>query len=127
MAKMLGVWTNVQFPNLRDELYLQVGGTIILRDDEVPKLTNKLLNVRVTVMDDDTFSDDFIFEDASFSVGVHDTSPHCFVTTVRVPRKKVEDSEPFWDSYAEVYCKVKASGGGVSTNERNSQIVNVPI
>jgi hypothetical protein len=127
MAKMLGVWINVQFPNLRDELYLQVGGTIILRDDEVPKLAEKLMNVQITVMDDDTFSDDVIMRDSSFSVGIHDTNPHCFVTTVRVPRKAIEDSEPFWDSYAELYCKVKATGGGVTTNERNSQIVNVAI
>jgi hypothetical protein len=62
-------------------------------------------------MDDDTFSDDLVHTDESFSVAVHDTSPKQFVVGVIVPRRKLRNSEPSYESWAEIYCRVSASRG----------------
>jgi hypothetical protein len=46
---------------------------------------------------------------------------------VIVPAGRLNDSEPFWESRAEVYCRVSARGGSVETNAANSQTVSVAI
>ena len=129
IAKMLGVWMNINNPNrsTSEDLNLTVGGTILLNEEAVRKLGNGLLRITVKVMDEDTFSDDKLFQDSSFQFAVHDTSPHCFHTGVIVPHKNLNDSEPFYEDFAEVYCRVSAAGGGVQTNAANSQTEDVAI
>jgi hypothetical protein len=130
MAQMLGVWINVNNPNRStdQDLNLTVGGTILLTAEDVKKLTKGgLFNVNIKVMDEDTFSDDTVHTDNSFSVGVYDTDPHCFHTGVIVPHQALNDSEPFWEDTAEIYCRVSAKQGTIQTNGANSQTIDVAI
>jgi hypothetical protein len=131
MAQLLGVWMIVNNPNRTTSqgLNITVGGTILLNDADVKKLPKGgLFNIAIKVMDEDTFSDDTVFTDNSFSVGVFDTAPHCFHTGVIVPHGKLNDCEPFWESWAEIYCRVQAKNGPVQTNAvRSPGTVNVAI
>jgi hypothetical protein len=130
MAKMLGVWMQIMNPNrsAQDDLNLTVGGTIALTRAEVEKLApGQLMPVRVRVMDEDSFSDDLVHTDNTFSIAVHDTNPQSFVTGVVVPRKALRDSEPSYEHAAEIYCRVSAGTGNIVTNSRNSQTENVKI
>lgn len=130
MARMLGVWILINNPNrsTNDDLNLTVGGTIVLTDADVKKLVKgQLFNVRIKVMDSDSISDDLIHSDNNFSVGVFDTSPKCFHTGVIVPHQKLNDTEPFWEDAAEVYCRVSAAQGTIQTNAANSQTEDVAV
>jgi hypothetical protein len=128
-AKMLGAWINVNNPNrsTSEVLNLTVGGTILLNEEALRLLGNNLMTVKILVRDSDSAVDDTLLTDQSFQVGVHDTNPHCFHTGVIVPASKLNDCEPFWESWAEIYCRVSAKGGTVQTNARDSQQVNVRI
>jgi hypothetical protein len=128
-AKMLGVWMNVNNPkrSTNDPLNLTVGGTILLNAEAVRLVGEGLMRVKIKVMDSDSFEDDLLLTNETFQIGVHDTSPHCFHTGVIVPAGKLNYSEPFWESRAEVYCRVSAKGGSVQTNATNSQIESVAI
>ena len=130
MAKMLGVWMQIMNSNrsAQDDLNLTVSGTIGLTRAEVEKLApSKLFNVRIRVMDEDSFSDDLVHTDNTFSIAVHDANPQSFVTGVVVPRKALRDSEPSFEHEAEIYCRVSAGTGNIVTNWRNSQTENVKI
>jgi hypothetical protein len=87
------------------------------------------LTVKTNVMDADAVSDDLLYTNETFQVGVHDTNPTCFNVGVIVPHQVLNDSEPFWENQAEVYCRVSASapGGVVQTNAANSQTEDVAI
>lgn len=128
---MLGVWININNPNrsTNEDLNLTVGGTIILNTEALRKLGNQLLTIRIKVMDSDAFDDDLLLTDESFQIGVHDTNPTCFHTGVIVPHQTLNDSEPFYEDWAEIYCRVSASspGGAVKTNAANSQTEDVAI
>jgi len=128
-AKMLGVWIDINNPNRStdDPLNLTVGGTIILNAEAVRLVDKSLMQVKIKVMDSDSFEDDLLLTDQSFQVGVHDTSPHCFHTGVIVPASKLNDCEPFWESEAEVYARVSAKAGTVQTNAANSQTEDVDV
>jgi hypothetical protein len=111
MAKMLGAWMFINNPNrtAQEDLNLTVGGVISLNAADVGKLVpGQLFRVRVKVMDDDTFSDDLVFTDESFQLGVNDGSPRPFHTGVIVPRSKLRGKEPSYEHGVEVYCKVSA-------------------
>ena len=71
MAKMIGVWMNINNPgrSKQDDLNLTVGGTITLASADLP---GGLWTIRVRVMDDDTFSDDLVHTDNSFQFGVRE-------------------------------------------------------
>lgn len=128
-AKMLGAWILINNPqrSIHEDLNLTVGGTIILNTEAIRLLGNKLLTVRIEVKDEDSFSDDLLLTNQAFQIGVHDTNPHCFHTGVIVPFQKLNDCEPFYESWAEIYCRVSAKGGGVQTNAARSQTENVAI
>jgi hypothetical protein len=100
---------------------------LVLNAEAVRLVGEGLMHVKIKVMDSDSFEDDLLLADNSFQIGVHDTSPHCFHTGVIVPASKLNDCEPFWESRAEVYCRVSANGGIVQTNATNSQIESVAI
>jgi hypothetical protein len=127
MAKMVGVWLYEQPLNSPTDVYLEVGGTIVLTEQEVNKIGDGLITVSTQIWDDDTFSDDLVFTDNSLQLGPADrqVGPNGFVYTIRVPRSKVNDSEPDYESTAELYARVKASGGGVTTGSTNSNIQDV--
>jgi hypothetical protein len=130
MAQMLGVWTVINNPNrtTSQDLNLTVGGTILLTDADVKKLQKgELFKINIKIMDEDTFSDDTVHTDNSFQVGVFDTTPKCFHVGVIVPHQKLNDSEPFWESQAEIYSKVQAKQGTIQTNAARSWTVNVKI
>jgi hypothetical protein len=130
MAKMLGVWINVNNPSrtTSQDLNLTVGGTILLTEAEVRSLGGGgLFPVNVRIMDDDSVSDDLVHSDVSFQINVRDTSPHCFHTGVIVPHGKLNDCEPWYEDWAEIYARVSARSGNVQTNSANSQNVNVRI
>lgn len=126
MAKMKGVWISQNSRNPDQDLLLTVGFTIVLNSSEVAKIgPDGVLNVRIRVMDEDVFSDDLLVEDNTFSVGVHDTTPRSFTTTVLVPWKKIAASETHVEREAEVYCKVRAARGVVATNWATSETEDV--
>ena len=78
MAKMQSVSMQVNNPgrSAREDLNLTVGGTIVLTPQEVAKLVpGQLFRVQITVMDDDTFSDDVVHTDTTFERSVYDTPP----------------------------------------------------
>ena len=128
-AKMLGAWIDINNPNrsTNEDLNLTVGGTILLNTEALRLLGGQLLTIKIDVMDEDSALDDLLMTDQSFQLGVHDTNPHCFHTGVIVPHKKLNDCEPFWESWAEIYCKVSAKRGTVQTNAAKSQKENVAI
>lgn len=128
-ARMLGVWEYINNPkrSTNEDLNLTVGGTIILNTEALRKLGEQLLTVKIEVKDEDAISDDLLYTDQTFQIGIHDTNPRCFYVGVIVPHQTLNDSEPFWEDFAEIYCRVSASGGGVQTNAANSQTEDVSI
>lgn len=136
MAKMRGVWMQINNPNrsAKEDLNLTVNGTIVLTSQDVAKLVpGQLFHVRIKVMDSDTFSDDVVHTDDTFERGVYDTTPTPFGVGVIVPAAKLRNSEPSYESTAEIYCRVAAeqrNGQGrvvISTNAANSQTEDVRI
>jgi hypothetical protein len=123
MAKMTGVWIYVAPRSASDDVNITCGATIILSEAEKHKIGNSLMNVSCRVMDDDAVSDDTVHVDNSFQLGpaLLNIGPSTFQLGVIVPHSKVQDSEPGSESWAELYCRVRASGGGVTTNWANSQ------
>lgn len=129
MAKMVGVWMDVNNQNRapQDDLNLTVGGTIRLSSAELARVPpGSLFNVRIKVMDSDTFSDDTVHNDNSFSIAAQSAS-QTFMTGVVVPASKLRNSEPSYENYAEVYCRVAAANGSLSTNASNSGTTDVRI
>lgn len=126
MAKMKGVWISQNSRRPDQDLLLTVGFTIVLTASEVAKIgPGGTLNVRIRVMDEDTFSDDLLVEDNTFQVAVPDTTPRSFQTSVPVPWKKIADSETHVEREAEIYCKVRAAKGNVVTNWATSETEDV--
>jgi hypothetical protein len=128
MAKMVGVWMYVAPRRPSDPVNLTGGATIILTEADKRKLGDGFMKVTIRVLDEDPFSsDDEVYKDNSFQLGpgLLNIGPNTFGISAIVPRSKVEDSEPSWQSSAELYFRVRASGGGVTTNWANSQIENV--
>jgi hypothetical protein len=123
------VWIFINNPgrSTNEDLNLTVGFTTQLNTEALRLLGGKLMTVKIEVMDDDTFSDDKLMTDQSFQIGIHDTDFHCWHTGVIVPHGKLNDCEPFYEDWAEIYCRVSAKGGGVQTNGANSQNENVAI
>jgi hypothetical protein len=80
-------------------------------------------------MDEDTFSDDLVFEDNSFQLGpgLLKIGPNTFDISALVPHSKVQHSEPSYESAAELYFRIAAEGAGVKTKWANSQVENVPF
>lgn len=128
-AKMLSSWIHVANPgrSTRDVLNLTVGGTIMLNQEAVNAVAGRLMGVTVKVIDSDTSDDDLLLTDTSFQIGVHDTSPRPFLLSVIVPASKLNNCEPFYESRAEIYCKVSARSGTVQTNAANTSTVSVAI
>ena len=129
MAKMVGVWMDINNQNRspQEDLNLTVGGTIRLSSAELSRLPpGSLFNIRVKVMDSDTFSDDTVHSDNSFSIAAHSGSQP-FMTGVVVPAGRLTNSEPGHENYAEVYCRVAAVNGSLSTNASNSGTTDVRI
>lgn len=125
MAKMVGAWIYVAPRNSNQDVNLTVGGTILMTEADVRKVDKGLMGIQIRVMDDDTFNDDLVVTDNSFQFGARNVGPNSFVTGVIVPRSKVEDSEPFYESTAELYARVRAVSNSVSTGWANSQTENV--
>jgi hypothetical protein len=123
MAKMVGVWMYVAPRSPSDDVNLTGGATIILTEADKRKLGDRLMNVSIRVMDDDTFFDDEVYKDDSFQLGpaLLNIGPNTFGISAIVPHSKVANSEPGYESSAELYFRVRASGGGVKTNWANSQ------
>ncbi|RDI57975.1 hypothetical protein [Microvirga subterranea] len=128
MAKMVGVWMYVAPRRPTDDVNLTGAATIILTEADRRKLGDGLMTVSLRVMDDDTFSDDTVYKDDSFQLGpaLLNIGPNTFGLNAIVPRSKVANSEPGWESSAELYFRVRASGSGVTTNWANSQTESVP-
>lgn len=110
MAKILCAWFLVNNPGRKPEqedLNLTVGGTLQLNGDEVQKLAAEaggLLPVNASVWDEDSIFDDNVYENPNpLMLGVHNTDPTHFAFPVVVPHKKLTDTEPGWEHYAEIY------------------------
>jgi hypothetical protein len=130
MGKMLGVWINVNNPNrsTSQDLNLTVGGAIMLSEAEVRTLGGGgLFRINIRIMDDDSVSDDLLHTNNSFQINVQGTGPQCFHTGVIVPHGKLNDCEPWYEDFAEVYARVSAKSGNVSTNTVDSSNVSVRI
>ena len=115
MAKILCAWyqvNNSERDPEKDDLNLSVNGVLQLTEAEVRRLAAEasgLLPVNATVMDDDSIFDDTVFTNQfPFMLGVHNTDPTSFTFPVIVPHKPLTDTEPSWENFAEVYCKVIA-------------------
>jgi hypothetical protein len=130
MAKMLGVWINVNNPNrtTSQDLNLTVGGTILLTEAELRALGGGgLFTVNIRIMDDDSISDDLVHSNATFQINVQSTAPQCFHVGVIVPHNKLNDCEPWYEDWAEIYARVSAKSGNVQTNSSNSSNVSVRV
>ena len=115
MAKILCAWYQINNPNRRPEdedLNLSVNGVLQLTEPEVRRLAAEaggLLPVNAVVMDDDWISDDTVYANPyPLMLGVHNTDPTNFGFPVIVPHKKLTDTEPGYEDYAEIYCRVTA-------------------
>jgi hypothetical protein len=97
---------------------------LILSQADLP---GGLWTVAVRVMDDDTFSDDLVHTDSSFQLGAHEAGPRAFHLGVIVPRNKLRNSEPSYETRAEIYCRVAARMGNKTTNWSNSHTESVKI
>lgn len=128
-ARMLGAWIYINNPkrSTSEDLNLQVGGTVKLNTEALRLLGEQLLTITAEVKDEDTFFDDLIQTDNTFQLGVHDTDFHCFSFGIIVPYQRLNDCEPFYESQAEIYCRVSGHGGTVTTNKARTQTENVAI
>jgi hypothetical protein len=128
-ARMLGAWIFIMNPNrsTSEDLNLTVGGVIKLNEEALRLLGGNLMTVKIEVKDDDAFADDLLMTDQTFQLGVHDTDFHCFHKGLIVSHVKLNDCEPFYEDWAEIYCKVSAKGGNVQTNAARSQNENVRV
>jgi hypothetical protein len=128
-ARMLGAWIYINNPkrSTSEDLNLTVGGTVKLNTEALRLLAEQLLTIKVEVLDEDTFSDDLLQTIETFQLGVHDTDFHCFETGVIVPYQTLNDCEPFYESQAEIYCRVSGHGGAVTTDRARTQTENVAI
>lgn len=104
-----------------------MGGTVKLNTEALNLLAKQLLTIKVDVMDEDTFSDDLLLTNDTFQLGVHDTDYHCFTFGVIVPYQKLNDCEPFYESQAEIYCRVSGHAGSLKTNRARTTTENVAI
>jgi hypothetical protein len=125
MAKMIGAWMYIQNPDrsAQDDLHLHVGAVLALQQPD-PK---GLYSVTVKVMDDDPFFDDDVHTDTSFQRNAPEAGTFPFGFGITVPRKKLRDSEPGYEHWTEIYCRVSARLGNKSTNWANSQVEDVKI
>ena len=128
-ARMLGAWIFINNPkrSTSEDLNLVVGGTVKLNTEALRLLGEKLLAIKIEVLDEDTFSDDLLLTNQSFQLGVHDTDFHCFHTGVIVPASKLNDCEPFYEDWAEIYCRVSGQAGTLTTNRARTQTENVAV
>jgi hypothetical protein len=128
-GKMLGAWILINNPNrsTSEDLNLTVGGTVQLNTEALRLLGGQLLTIKIEVFDEDTFDDDLLLTNDTFQLGIHDTDFHCFHTGLIVPAQTLNDSEPFYESEAEIYCRVSGHGGNLQTNRARTQTENVTI
>jgi hypothetical protein len=128
-ARMLGAWIYINNPqrSTSEDLNLQVGGTVRLNTEALRLLAEQLLTIKAELLDEDTFSDDLLLTNETFQLGVHDTDYHCFNFGVIVPYQTLNDSEPFWEDHANIYCRVSGHGGTVTTNRARTQTEDVAI
>jgi hypothetical protein len=128
-ARMLGVWIFISNPNrtTNDDLHLTVGYTTKLNTEALRLLADKLLTVKIDVMDEDTFSDDKLMTDQSFQIGVHDTDFHCWHQDVIVPeRGKLPDREcsrGLRGTHSAAACCTERGGTFAKRNPRPSAMV----
>lgn len=118
MAKLTGAWIYETPRGPLDDVQLLGGATLIMTEADKRKLGDNFMKVRIKVMDDDTFSDDTLYDDASFQLGPGLTKigPNSFTFSADLPHSKVKNSEPSSEEWAELYFRVRAAGGGVTTN-----------
>lgn len=115
MATILCAWYEINNPNRdpeKDDLNLSVNGVLQLTAPEVRRLAAEaggLLPVNAVVMDDDSVFDDTVFTNPfPLQLGVHNTDATPFGFPVIVPHKDLTDSEPSWEAFAEIYCRITA-------------------
>jgi hypothetical protein len=123
MAKLVGVWIYEEPRSPSDDVKLQGGATLILSEPERRKIGDNFMKVSIRVMDDDTAFDDELYKDDTFQLGPANLNigPSTFGFSATVARSKVANSETSSESWAELYFRVRASGGGVTTKWANSQ------
>ncbi|NOJ42235.1 hypothetical protein [Bradyrhizobium australiense] len=123
MAKLVGVWIYEEPRSPSDDVKLQGGATLILSEQERRKIGDNLMKVSIRVMDDDFAFDDELYKDDSFQLGPANLNvgPTTFGFSATVAHSKVANSETSSESWAELYFRVRASGGGVTTKWANSQ------
>jgi hypothetical protein len=123
MAKMVGVWMFVAPREPSDDVNITGGATIVLTEADKRRLGDGGMNVQIRVMDDDTFSDDTVHTDDSFTLGAASLNigPNTFGINAIVPHSRVMGSEPSFETSAELYLRMRAVGGGLRTNWENSQ------
>jgi hypothetical protein len=135
LARILGAWMFIRNPNrsTNQDLLLMAGGVIVLNREAIDKLGESLMTIRVNVWDEDNWSsDDLLITNQSLQLGpafLHDALlPKCFhVDGIVVPHQTLNSTDPFYTNKTDVYCKILASGGGVTTNEAKSNSESVKV
>jgi hypothetical protein len=138
MATILCVWYEINNPDRtpeQDDLNLSVHGVLQLTAPEVRRLAAEaggLLPVNAVVMDDDTFSDDEVFPNPfPLQLGVHNTDPTQFGFPIIVPHQKLTNTEPGYEDFAEIYCRItarhKVGNQNVFSASKNTDKKNVRI
>ena len=123
MAKLTGVWIYEVPRGPKDDVQLLGGATLIVTEADRRTLGDNFMRVRIKVMDDDSVSDDTLYDDNSFQLGpgLTQIGPNTFSFSANLPHSKVKDSEPSYENWAELYFRLRVSGGGVTTSWVNTE------
>jgi hypothetical protein len=122
MAYLTGIWMYIAPRRPSENVHIQGGATIILSQADKNKLGNSLMTVSIRVMEQDgpPWPNVVAYQDNSFQLGpaLLNIGPNTFGISAIVPHSYVENSEAFppGDHTAELYLKLRASGGGVTTD-----------
>src|SRR5262249_13568725 len=105
---------------ISDDVSLTVGGTIILTQQEVDKIGNQALSLRILIMDDDSFHDNEVDNFSDSFAGPFNAGANSFQTRdFTVSHEKVADSEPGYESVAELYARVRVSPATTTSIKTN--------
>jgi hypothetical protein len=131
MAYLTGLWMYIVPRRPSEDVHIQGGVTIVLSGADKSKLGDSPMTVSIRVMnrgDNVSISNitlqlpNVVVEQESFQVGSANLNigPNTFgLGSVIVPHAAVANSEPYppWDDTAELYLKLRASGGGGVTTD----------
>jgi hypothetical protein len=124
MAKLVGLWIYEVPRKPSDDVQLLGGATLILTEADKRKLGDGFMRVFIRVKESDSAFDNTLYSDDSFQLGPGNLNigPNTFGFSATLKHKTVEESEPWYEEWAELYFRLAATGAGdaVKTKWANS-------